>query len=58
MISLPSIIVSLFAFLFTILLVLWRPRGLNEAIPATFGAILVLLSGTVSLTDLAHAAAF
>ncbi|WP_341278831.1 arsenic transporter [Paenibacillus sp. FSL H8-0537] len=57
MISLPSIIVSLFAFLFTILLILWRPRGLNEAIPATFGAILVLLSGVVSLTDLAHISA-
>ncbi|WP_338552371.1 arsenic transporter [Paenibacillus sp. KS-LC4] len=57
MISLPSIIISLFAFLFTILLILWRPRGLNEAIPATFGAILILLSGVVSLTDLAHISA-
>lgn len=34
-------------------LVLWRPRGINEAIPATFGAFLIFLSGTVTLSDLA-----
>ena len=33
-------------------LVLWRPRGLNEAIPTTLGALLVILSGTVTAADL------
>jgi arsenical pump membrane protein len=33
-------------------LVLWRPRGLNEAIPTTLGALLVILSGTVTVADL------
>ncbi|MFF2481968.1 arsenic transporter [Paenibacillus sp. NPDC058071] len=44
---------TILSFLITVILILWRPRGLNEAVPATFGALLVLLSGTVSLTDLA-----
>nr|WP_188890806.1 arsenic transporter [Paenibacillus radicis (ex Gao et al. 2016)] len=51
MLSAP-VLLTLFAFLFTIVLILWRPRGLNEAIPATFGAIVVLISGAVSWPDL------
>jgi len=43
---------TVLAFLFTMVLVLWRPRGMNEAIPATFGALIVLASGSVSLADL------
>ncbi|KRE49068.1 arsenic transporter [Paenibacillus sp. Soil522] len=39
------------AFLFTIGFIFWRPH-INEAIPATIGALIVLLSGSVSLTDL------
>lgn len=52
--NLSSSMISLtvFSFLITMILVLWRPRGLNEAIPATAGALLVLASGSVSLTDL------
>jgi arsenical pump membrane protein len=38
-------------FLCTISFIFLRPK-VNEAIPATVGAILVLLSGSVSLTDL------
>lgn len=34
-------------------LVLWRPRGLNEAVPTTLGAILIFLCGTVTIADLA-----
>lgn len=33
-------------------LIFWRPRGINEAIPATIGAIFVLISGSVSIADL------
>lgn len=43
---------TIIAFLFTMVMILWRPNGLNEAIPATAGAILVLISGSVSLSDL------
>ena len=34
------------------ILIFWRPKGINEAIPATIGAILVILSGSVSLADI------
>jgi arsenical pump membrane protein len=43
---------TIIAFLFTMVMILWRPNGLNEAIPATAGAVLVLISGSVSLSDL------
>lgn len=45
------IIMTISAFLFTIGFIFWRPH-INEAIPATIGALIVLLSGSVSLTDL------
>ncbi|MFF2091029.1 arsenic transporter [Paenibacillus sp. NPDC058174] len=47
-----TVLLTLFAFIFTIVLILWRPRGLNEAIPATFGAIVVLAGGAVTWPDL------
>ncbi|WP_248930888.1 ArsB/NhaD family transporter [Paenibacillus hamazuiensis] len=43
---------TVIAFVCTMVLVLWRPNGLNEAIPAVAGAVLVLLSGSVTLADL------
>ncbi|MGZ4163327.1 MAG: arsenic transporter [Tumebacillaceae bacterium] len=46
------VVVTVLAFVATLLFVFWRPRGLNEAIPAVGGAILVLLSGSVTLKDL------
>lgn len=46
--------VTIFAFLMTVILILWRPKEINEAIPSTIGAVLVLLSGTVSLSDFAQ----
>lgn len=45
------IIMTISAFLLTIGFIFWRPH-VNEAIPATVGALVVLLSGSVSLTDL------
>ena len=44
--------ITILTFLVTLGFILWRPRGINEAIPATIGAIIVLLSGSVSLSDL------
>ncbi|QYR23387.1 arsenic transporter [Paenibacillus sp. sptzw28] len=46
-----AITITIFSFIMTVVLILWRPRELNEAIPSTIGAVLVLLSGTVSLSD-------
>ncbi|HTG71938.1 MAG TPA: arsenic transporter [Candidatus Udaeobacter sp.] len=45
------IIMTISAFLLTIGFIFWRPH-VNEAIPATIGALVVLLSGSVSLADL------
>ncbi|MFC4302891.1 ArsB/NhaD family transporter [Cohnella boryungensis] len=43
---------TILTFVFTMILILWRPRGLQEYIPATGGALAVLLIGSVSLADL------
>lgn len=51
MLEFTSLLTILF-FLLTVTFVMWRPKGINEAIPATIGAVLVLLTGSVSLTDL------
>lgn len=48
----PMIWITILSFITTLILILWRPRGINEAIPATAGAAVVLLSGSVSLKDL------
>ena len=31
---------------------MWRPKGVNEAIPATIGAVFILMTGSVSISDL------
>lgn len=50
----PAVVsITIFTFLLTILLILWRPRGLNEAFPAMGGALIILLCGSVSISDLA-----
>jgi arsenical pump membrane protein len=48
----PMVWITILSFLGTIVFILWRPRGLNEAIPAGIGAVIVLLSGSVSFSDL------
>ncbi|AGK52865.1 arsenic transporter [Bacillus sp. 1NLA3E] len=48
----PMVWITILAFLGTLVFILWRPRGLNEAIPAAIGAVIVLLSGSVSFSDL------
>lgn len=48
----PMAWITILSFLVTLGLILWRPRGINEAIPAAVGAVIVLLSGSVSLSDL------
>ena len=38
-------------FLVTMLVIFWRPRGMNEAWPASIGAGVILLTGIVSQVD-------
>ncbi|MBO0960216.1 arsenic transporter [Neobacillus sp. MM2021_6] len=47
-----TVIITIFAFAVTMALIFIRPKNMNEAIPATAGAILVFLSGSVSMGDL------
>lgn len=44
--------ITVITFFVTLVFILWRPRGLNEAIPATIGAFIIILSGSVPLSDL------
>jgi arsenical pump membrane protein len=46
------VLVALLIFLFTIVLVIWQPRGLGIGWSAVLGAILALLSGVVHLGDI------
>lgn len=46
-------LLTIISFFLTIILIFWRPKGLNEAIPASIGAILVFISGSVTIVDLA-----
>ncbi|MED1466962.1 arsenic transporter [Bacillus salipaludis] len=48
----PMAWITILAFLGTLVFILWRPKGMNEAIPAAIGALIVLLSGSVSFSDL------
>ena len=47
-----SISLTIIAFMLSMILILWRPNGLNEAVPAAAGALLVVMSGSVSVSDL------
>ncbi|MEH6906876.1 arsenic transporter [Neobacillus drentensis] len=47
-----TVIITIFAFILTMVLIFIRPKNMNEAIPATIGAILVFMSGSVSMVDL------
>ncbi|OAB35294.1 arsenic transporter [Paenibacillus glacialis] len=45
--------ITIFVFVMTMLVIFWRPGGVNEAWPASIGAGMVLLTGIVSGGDLA-----
>jgi arsenical pump membrane protein len=46
------VLVALLIFLFTIVLVIWQPRGLGIGWSAVFGATLALLCGVVHFSDI------
>ncbi|WP_408605272.1 arsenic transporter [Bacillus timonensis] len=43
---------TIFIFAMTMIVILWRPRDINEAWPATIGAVLIILIGMVSTGDI------
>ncbi|MGX6445769.1 arsenic transporter [Neobacillus sp. K501] len=43
---------TIITFLVTLGFILWRPRNINEAIPAAIGAVIVVLCGSVTFSDL------
>jgi len=49
-------LVILFVFFITMILIFWRPRGVNEAFPATIGALIILFVGGISFQELSEIA--
>jgi len=45
-------LVAIAIFIFTIILVIWQPKGLGVGWSATMGAILALACGVISLADI------
>ncbi|WP_404451126.1 arsenic transporter [Virgibacillus necropolis] len=45
-------IITLLIFSLTVLFMLWKPRGINETIPTSIGAALLLLLGIVPFQDI------
>lgn len=43
---------TIFVFVMTMIVILWRPGGINEAWPASIGAGIILLTGIVSRGDI------
>ncbi|MEH7123999.1 arsenic transporter [Bacillus sp. JJ1773] len=44
--------ITIFVFVTTMLVIFWRPKGLNEAYPAAVGAGIILLTGIVSRANI------
>ncbi|MGE7182393.1 arsenic transporter [Peribacillus sp. NPDC006672] len=43
---------TILVFVMTMIVILWRPGGINEAWPASIGAVIILLTGIVSHDDI------
>lgn len=41
-------------FAITVIFLMWRPRGINESVPTSAGAVILLAAGVVPLSDLAE----
>ncbi len=47
-----EMLIAVLIFIATIVLVIWQPKGLGVGWSATFGAVLALLTGVVTLGDI------
>ncbi|WP_409274156.1 arsenic transporter [Neobacillus sp. SCS-31] len=47
-----EVFVTVSSFILTMLFIFWRPKGLNEAIPSTIGALAVVIWGNITLANL------
>jgi arsenical pump membrane protein len=45
-------IITILAFISTMFFIFWRPKGINEAIPSTIGAVVVILSGNITMINI------
>ncbi len=45
-------LVTIVSFLLTMFFIFWRPKGLNEAIPSTVGAAIILIFGNITMANL------
>ena len=45
-------LVAALIFIFTLILVIWQPRGLGIGVSATLGAVLALIVGVISVDDI------
>ncbi len=43
--------IPIFVFIMTMMVIFWRPAGINEAWPASVGAVVILVTGAVSHGD-------
>ncbi len=44
--------ITIFVFIATMLVIFWRPKGINEAYPAAVGAGIIFLTGGVSKANI------
>lgn len=45
-------IITILSFLLTMFFIFWRPKGINEAVPSTIGAIVILIFGNITYANL------
>lgn len=49
-----QIFLAIAIFCFTVMFIVWRPGGINEAVPAGIGAVLLIMFGIVPIMDTLH----
>lgn len=47
-----SVVITLIVFILSVIFLMWRPKGMNEAVPPTIGAVVLIMAGIVPVADL------